>query len=544
MHAPKPQSVFVKGGARRRGVALLLAIFAMVLVGGSTAAYVSSRETNVMVARNSQAAADARSLAAAGMDLTKMILRDTNSNWRTLHSQGQLLSNYSLDGGTLTVNLVDIVKRAAGNSNPVPDASTTQVEVTVSSTRNGTTWTSVADMSIPSVVKGQYAIFANRILQTQGSSNFIGRWPNAPMSAQNLRVNLGTNALTSSQNGGSPWQGYGVWLGSGTTFESTVAGAVPQDPDTMKSTWVYFPNAAASALVQGSAASLVAPKRMDASETTTIIAAPASPSVVSPFTSYTTTQVVNGGSRTYNSFRVKAALLPQLFTRNFEVRNSATVTLNAGTYEVWGSWIIRDSRIIINGDVKFVVNPNLALTGLDWQNCSVELNDNSSLIIYNGYSMDVRNAWVGKRYTCSSESNPSLADGDPHKKAWFNGFTANACFAAPPSSPQYIEPWRIKFYPMAQFLSSFFMWDITDSAIVGSLYLPSNPIRLLGQTKIYGRIACNSIVMYDQSKVYYDHGLDAVTGLTEGYSPSRGGDPNTIYPVRQVRYGFDAENAR
>ena len=63
-------------------------------------------------------------------------------------------------------------------------------------------------------------------------------------------------------------------------------------------------------------------------------------------------------------FRVKASFIPQLFTKNFEVRSGATVTLNAGTYEVWGSWVLRDSRIIINGDVKIQVNPNLALTGL------------------------------------------------------------------------------------------------------------------------------------------------------------------------------------
>jgi hypothetical protein len=529
----------------RRGVAMLLAIFAMVVVGSTTVAYVASRESGVLVASGARVAPEARSLAAAGMDLTMRILRYGTSNWRTNHVNGRLLNQYPLDGGFVTVDLVDIQRRDAGIPNPVPTATTTQLEVTVNSTRDGTAWTSVANMSIPSVVMGQYAIFANKILALTGTANFVGRWPHAPMSAMNYRVNMGTNALALSWNDASPWQGTGVWLQDGCSFEPAVLGAVESDPDTSKSTWVYYPNAASVVPVSGISAGLVGAKRMEAGQSSALIAPPAAPSTTGTFTNYTAAVVLNNQTVTYSQpFRIKAALLPQINTRNFEVRNNSVVTLTAGTYEIWGSWILRNSRIIIQGDVRIVVNPNLNLMGLDWRDSSIELNANSTLEIYNGYSMDMRNCWIGGRYVCAAEPDPAKRDGDPHCKQFFGQFQPNACFTTAPSSPQYIEPWRIRFYPMSQFLSSYFTWDIRDSSVVASLYLPNNPIRFQGASRVYGRVACNQLLVTDTASFYYDHALDQVTGLTEGTAPPRGGDPTQMFPVRMVRYGFDAENAR
>lgn len=527
-----------------RGAALMLALFAMMVVGTTTLTFVASRDTSTAIAANAQAAADARTLAASGMDIAKDLLRSSETLWRRNHVNGALLSNYSLDGGTVSIQMVDIVKRAAPpqGGNIWPDDSTTEVEVTVTSSRNGATWTSVANMSIPSVVKGEYAIFANKIMIVDGSSNFIGRWPNAPMSAQKLRVNIGTQADLAFLSSVFPWFGSGVWLQGGCRFEPEVAGANPDDPDSMKATWIYYPYSSSGLIVQGSAASQVVAKRMDPEDSIRMVTPPASPTVSGTFSNYTNHYVLSGGTHSLNSFRVKATFIPQLFTRNFEVRGGATVTLNAGTYEVWGSWVLRDSRIIINGDVKFVVNPNLALTGLDWQNSTVEINANSNLEVYNGYSMDVRSCWIGprKQYVCNSQ----LVDGDPDRRAWFGQFTPDDCYPVAPGSPQYMEPWRVRFYPMRQFLSNFFLWDIRDTSVVGSLFLPTNPIRLFGRTKVYGRVAANHLLIYDTASFYYDHALDLVTGFTEGRAPARGGDPDDMFPTRMVRYGFDAEAAR
>lgn len=120
-----------------RGAALMLALFAMMVVGTTTLSYVASRETSSSIAANAQLAADARTLASSGMSIAKGILRSSETIWRRNHVAGVLLNNYALDGGTVTVRLVDIVKRAnpANGGNIFPDDSTTEVEVNVSSTR-------------------------------------------------------------------------------------------------------------------------------------------------------------------------------------------------------------------------------------------------------------------------------------------------------------------------------------------------------------------------------------------------------------------------
>jgi hypothetical protein len=530
---------------KRRGAALLLAIFSMVVVGTTTAAYVSSRETSVAVARNAQTAADSRALAAAGLDLTARILRDPDSTWRTAHSNGNLLRGYSLDDGTVSVQLVDIERRDAGMANVNPTSQTTEVEATVTSTRNGSTWTTVANLSIPSVASGQYAIFADRYLGVVGNLNRIGRWQKAPLAAEKLRVNIGTNAVLGRVASVSlRVNGSGINLDTGLRVEAEVAGADVSDPRSSQSTWAYYPSNASGGTVFGSKTSDVATEQMDPDDSVALITAPAAPSISGAYTSYTSNRVRTGVTETVTPFRVRAVFLPQIFTRNYEVRGNSVITLTTGTYEIWGSWILRDSRIIIQGDVKVVVNPNLALTGLDWQNSSVELNANSTLEIYNGYSCDVRNCWMGARYICTNEPNATTRDGDGHKAAWFGTFQPTVCQGSAPTEPEYIEPWRIRIYPMPQFLSSAFNWDFTDSSIVGSLYLPTNPIRLYGRTVIWGRIAARDVLMHDQSCLYYDHMLDEVSGLTEGSAPSRGGEPDQMYPMRVVRYGFDAEGSR
>ena len=50
-----------------RGAALMLALFAMMVVGTTTLSYVASRETSSSIAANAQLAADARTLASSGM---------------------------------------------------------------------------------------------------------------------------------------------------------------------------------------------------------------------------------------------------------------------------------------------------------------------------------------------------------------------------------------------------------------------------------------------------------------------------------------------
>jgi hypothetical protein len=118
---------------QRKGAAMLLAIFALLVVGTTTLAFTASRQTAFLSSRNAVNSIRVRELADSGLDLAKAILRSDSTSWRTNHSGGKLLNNYALDGGTITVSLIDILKRESGASAAlcVPISTTTDVEITV-----------------------------------------------------------------------------------------------------------------------------------------------------------------------------------------------------------------------------------------------------------------------------------------------------------------------------------------------------------------------------------------------------------------------------
>lgn len=544
-HAIRSKSFRAKP-RNRRGVALLLAIFSMVVVGTTTVAYVASRESGMAVSRNAQMAADSRALAAAGLELTTRILRDSQSNWRTSHIDGRLLSRYALDDGIVSVDLVDIERRDAGYGSIAPTSTTTEVEATVTSQRGGSTWTTVAQMSLPAESEAQYAIFADQYLGLIGSQNSIGRWMNAPDSDLKLRIYLGTNALLGTAT-------TGVYVKSGTLFDSTVSGKKTADSRTNLSTWVTYPSIASLGTIWGDNTSAIAQEALAVGKGAALMSAPAAPTVSGTFTNYTTTQVRDGVTATYTPFRVKAAFLPQTNLRDLEFKGKSVITLTAGTYEVWGTWKLNDSRVIIQGDVKIVVNPNMRAKGLEWKDSSIELDPNATLEIFNGYTADIDHCWVGARYTCSAETNAAIKDSDGHKRLWMvdsndddanDPYTGSVCQPTRPASPAYIEPSRISFLPLQASLASVYSWVIKDSSIVGSIYLPTNTLELKGNTIIWGRIAAKFVKFDDTSGFRYDHSMDAKVGLTTGARPARGGDPEQVFPVRVVRYGFDAEAMR
>jgi len=524
----------------RRGAAMLLALFALAVLGTAGYAFVAGRDHAVMTGRSAASVSEARVLAESSLGIAKEILKSSDTKWRTKHSNGVLLSDYALDGGTVTVTLVDINKRAANpNGIIVPDGTTTEVEVIATSSKNGSQFRSVAQMSLPMANKGQYAIFANKLMVFDGTNTFVGRWKNAPASQDKLRVNLGTQAETS-------WWGFnGVFINANANFEPNYTPPSVDDPCADKATWIYYPYNASSFTVSGAGANKICAKKLEPEESIKMIPPPSAP----PFTTGTTQWggiTVNGTTVTYSTpFRLRQNTFlgfPWGPAADFTVINGATVTLKSGVYRIDNTLRIENSKLIIDGDVSFVADaPFFTIYSMDLKNATVELKDNSTFYMYTSYGVRIHGSWLGKAFNCAAETNASKKDGDPHRKVWFNQWSSNACFGQAPTEPLYMEPWRCRIYPMPAFLSSFFTWDILDSSMISSLFLPTNPIQLRGKTQIYGRVAANHVILENTASVRYDHALDLIDGLTEGAPPSRGGDPNQIWPVRVTAIGFAAE---
>lgn len=539
VHRPAPARRSRRSGARRRGAALLMALFALAVVGAAGYAFVAGRDHAVMTGRSAASVSEARVLAESSLGIAKEILKSPETYWRTQHQNGVLLQDYELDGGTVTVELVDVNKRAANPAgNVTPDGTTTEVEIIATSRKNGSHFRSVAQMSLPMVNKGQYAIFANKLMVLDGN-NFVGRWNNAPASAEKLRVNLGTQADTS-------WWGFnGVFIGANVTFEPDYTPPNPDDPDLNKSTWIYYPYNASSFTVSGAGAHKLAAKKLEPDESIRMIPPPSPP----PFGSGSTQWggiTISGSTVTYSTpFRLRQATLlgfPIGAPADFTLVNGATVTLRSGIYMIDNTLRITNSRLIIDGDVVFIADaPFFTVHSMDLDNAVIELTENSTFYVYTSYAVRMRNSWIGRYFVCTSETDPVKRMGDPHRKAWFGQWTETDCSTAVPTEPLYLEPWRFRIYPIPGFLSSLFQWEIQDTSLISSLFLPTNPIVIRGRSEIHGRVAANHVILEGTAKVRYDHALDLIDGLTEGAPPSRGGDPNQIWPVRVISIGFPSE---
>jgi len=255
---------------------------------------------------------------------------------------------------------------------------------------------------------------------------------------------------------------------------------------------------------------------------------------------------VSGTTVTYNTpFRLRQSTFlgfPIGPPADFRVLNNATVTLKSGIYVIDNTLQITQSKLIIDGDVVFVAHaPFFTIFSMDLDRAVIELKGNSTFYMYTSYAVRVRDSWIGKGFTCVSEPDVAKQDGDPHRKVWFNQWAANACSAQAPTEPLYMEPWRCRIYPIPGFLSSLFTWEFNNTSMIGSLFLPTNPILIRGKSEIYGRVAANHVIIDGTAKVKYDHALDLIDGLTEGAPPSRGGDPNQVWPVRTISIGFQSE---
>ena len=539
----------------RRGTALLLALFALVVVGTTTLAFMASRQTIFLSSQNAVNSIGVRELADSGLDLAKAILRSDTTAWRTNHSNGKLLNNYALDGGTITVSLIDIAKRDSGASAAasIPTSTTSEVEITVTAKRDGATWTSVSNMGIATSTKGQYAIFAKKFLKIYGDRNQIGRWLRAPLSSEKRRINIG------NQTDFGTGINSGVWIDSDVQFEPEVLPIDAADPRTLKSTWVYYVYSGGDITsnrypINGFGRDLVSVVRMNPNDFIEMAATPVpvpADTAKAPISGFTNNEDVTlpnikyTGNYTFNPFCVGKSTGSQ--NKNLTTTN-CTLKLTAGTYEIYGSWIATGTTIQIEGAVKIIVKPlkknsGNKNNGIEWSTTTVELLSGADLEVNNAYGLSMDKCWIGSYYYCDSELNSVKATGDPHMKAWKGlTFQSTACDATTPDEPRYLEPWRVRIYSIlitANGNSTSQSWTFTDTSVIGSLFLPDNTINIGGKSQLYGRIAADSVYIDGTSRLRYDHALDDIPGLTTGRAPNRGSDPDETFAIRLLRWGVD-----
>ena len=348
----------------RRGIALMLVMIAVLVVGGMSVAYFGSRDNSIAISKNVSSASRARIAAESGLDLAIAIL-ETNADWRNNHVNGIILSDYQLAGSNITITVLD------NETSLPPTASTLEVDIKIASTVDGKTQITQATATIiPNedefdVDYSEYAVFAQNHISISDAAS-IQNWSASP-SYSNTPLQVGTlstqpmavqfNTLRSTSN---------VELHSyeyASSMLSTTAVLREQFKDELP---FYDPPAPPSS---GQKLSL---DKKDAR---------------------------NDDDDTFGSRHNRTSKFNQRSSSRF---NSATV-IDAGTYSVEALSLQHSNTIIIKGEVILHVEDNLSL-----QNATIILSEEASLTLHVGGRVNITSSYIGnKNQSINSWMDPS-----------------------------------------------------------------------------------------------------------------------------------------
>ena len=192
MHNQTQHLVYANPTNQRRGIALMLVMVAILVTGGMALAYFGSRDNSIAISSNIEASTRARAVAESGLDLAIAIL-ETDSDWRTNHIEGVLLSDFVIGGGTITLTLMD------SDTTLPPSESTMNVDITVRANVDELIQSAKANATITpndesfDVDFSEFAIFAQSRIEIDGAASLL-HWSASPLSFQEQSLLIGTLA--------------------------------------------------------------------------------------------------------------------------------------------------------------------------------------------------------------------------------------------------------------------------------------------------------------------------------------------------------------
>ena len=179
---------------QRRGIALMLVMVAILVTGGMAIAYFGSRDNSIAISSNVEASTRARAVAESGLDLAIAIL-ETDTNWRTNHVEGVLLSNFALGGGSITLTLLD-----SDTSYP-PTETTMKVQISVLAEVEDLFQSAIANATVTpndsnfDVDLSEFAIFAQSLIEIDDLAS-LQHWSASPISLLQQSLQMGTLATS------------------------------------------------------------------------------------------------------------------------------------------------------------------------------------------------------------------------------------------------------------------------------------------------------------------------------------------------------------
>lgn len=437
------------------GIAMMLVLFSVTIATILATAYLVSRDNSLAISRNSAAASRARWAALSGLETAVAILQ-TDTDWRTNHTNGMLLDGYPLAGATVTATALDIETDQA----PGPDSEYLRVlaMAEVDANQDGIAdgrQSAVLLAYVPRVAEphvavdlAEFAIFVRGTMEMSSNST-VARWATAPLSKLGGRVNIGTHAQ-----------------GSGDIDLNDDAVCVDCT--------VYHSDGASGTLVTNSGGPMISKISMPF-----LIPFPASPdhgeadpSGGTPNLSLNGDTVTKTISDRYDNIIVEG-------DSQWTLQGDITIVVD-NDLRIWSN-----STIIIDGNVTLIVFEDLHMNlG------SIEVTPGSSLTFFNGDNATLVNAYIGEL------RSDNVRDNTGHE--------------------EYMDPLVIRILTIEDTPHTVREWHLWGNSVMkASLYGETLKFVLHQDSALYGRMAGNRFATWGNGAFYYDPAFDERAGYTK-----------------------------
>lgn len=445
MHNQTQHLVYANPANQRRGIALMLVMVAILVTGGMALAYFGSRDNSIAISSNIEASTRARAVAESGLDLAIAIL-ETDSDWRTNHIEGVLLSDFAIGGGTITLTLMD------SDTTLPPSESTMKVDITVRAivdeliqSANAIATITPNDESFD-VDFSEFAIFAQSRIEIDGAASLL-HWSASPLSFQEQSLLIGTLAMNPMSviiNSNNQQTAMELYTTSGASSMVSTSSMVVQEFSEVPP----FPNSP--------------------------------PAPTSEFSLFENEfdEDDSDGNEDDDGDEVKdrdedVVDYNRHSLQNLEVNfnsnsgfHTEQIDIAAGTYVIDNLSLLPGETLAIHGDVTISITGDLIL-----RHAAILVDDDASLTIHVGGNVSVVTSYLGN-------VNQSIQS--------------------------YMDPSHLQLFGHNQT-----QWVFSGlTTIKGEIYAPQSEVEARGKTIICGRIAADEVTLSGAAQLLYDPSLD------------------------------------
>ena len=386
MSQQPPQSQIV---VRRRGIAMMLVMVAILVTGAMAVAYFGSRDNSIAISANISSASKARVLAESGIDLAVAIL-ETDSDWRTNHLEGVILQDHQICDGFVTVTIID------SDTDLPPTESTLEVVIKVASTFEGRTqYTEAIATIIPNdeefdVDYSEFAIFARNRITLRGNSS-VQNWSASPVSSeQSILIGTLSTSPMSVRNGSM-------------SNTSSLELRTPMNASSMVSTFMM--------------------NSREFTDTLPFLSPPPppiEPQELSMFNDHDDDMLTRWAHRFATSYS------------SFSTMHSDPTIISEGNYELEKFELTANQQVEIHGDVTITVHDDASM-----HNATIVLIEDATLTMHFGGEVDISSSYIGnENQSIQSWMDPSRVRlfSNEEEKWNISGFTTLKSEIYAPSS--------------------------------------------------------------------------------------------------------------